>query len=177
MYFQISLGCFWFLIKHVFNKLFITTLDTTSLGKQLPKLNLKQLGTYSPIFTRQGIVPRTSTESLDKRFHLEVGLEDARDVCQPIRTTFSIRIQWIYSFSFPLQPKTLFVYAKWDLLLLVSSDSRGDLTLSSNLVKGICRLWGTCTISLYLDVGRWIKPCQLNTRDRVQFFLHPRNQR
>ena len=63
-----------------FNKLFITTLDTTSLGKQLPKLNLKQLGTYSPIFTRQGIVPRTSTQSLDKRFHLEVGLEDARDV-------------------------------------------------------------------------------------------------
>ena len=46
---------------------------------------------------------RTSTQSLDKSRYLN-------DICQPIRTTFSIRVQWIYNFQFPFQRRPCVVY-------------------------------------------------------------------
>ena len=57
-------------------------------------------------------------------------------VCQPIRTIFSILVQWIYNFHFPFQRKTFF-YAMRDRLWLVPYDATDISTFSSDFCQGI----------------------------------------
>ena len=102
---------------------------------------------------------RTSTQSLVKSRYRKAWLKEASwrkivIVCQHIRTIFSIWVQWIYNFQFPLQRTTCF-YAMRDRQWLVPYDACGTNQLEAQLlaatfVKGLCR----GTISLYLDLWR-----------------------
>ena len=95
------------------------------------------------IFTRHGIVISYLytipwPKSLSKRWAWSCSWRKIVIFCQPIRTIFSILVQWIYNIYFlSILTKNGFFYPMRDRLWLVPYDATDSSTFSSDFCQGI----------------------------------------